>query len=383
MAALVRFPRLRIPPALLGFGVWTAIALAFVTSNYAMYAIKNEPQAWWKIVFWGAAEWYLFAAAAPLVFRFVRRSPLTGHDWLRRIPVYLGAWLLLQVAIQVTYVLVERGIGLAGTLAEMELHRHVLLYVTKRAAFSLLVFSGMVAAAHGGILYRRYRERELRAVQLETQLARAELQSLRTQLQPHFLFNTLNTISALVHHDPDGAERVVSRLGDLLRLSLHTASRSEVTLGRELDFLAGYVEIQQTRFQDRLSVSVDADPETLHAVVPSLVLQPLVENAIRHGIEPRAAPGRVEVRARRDGDRLAITVTDDGVGMCADGRACPTAGTGVGLRNTRARLQQLYGPAHLFTLTSAAAGGTIARLEVPYRIGASPTPAPVEAAAHA
>ena len=383
MADLVRSPRLRIPPALLGFGVWTAIALAFVTSNYAMYAIKNEPQAWWKIVFWGATEWYLFAAAAPLVFRFVRRSPLTGHDWLRRLPVYLGVWVLLHVAIQVTYVLMERGIGLAGTLAEMELHRHVLLYVTKRAAFSLLVFSGMVAAAHGSMLYRRYRERELRAVQLETQLARAELQSLRTQLQPHFLFNTLNTISALVHHDPDGAERVVSRLGDLLRLSLHTASRSEVTLGRELDFLAGYIEIQQTRFQDRLSVSVDADPETLHAVVPSLVLQPLVENAIRHGIEPRAAPGRVEVRAWRDGDRLAITVTDDGVGVCAEDRTCPTAGNGVGLRNTRARLQQLYGTGHVFTLTSPRAGGTVARLEIPYRVGASPTPAPLEAATHA
>jgi signal transduction histidine kinase len=370
--------RFRVPPALVGLGVWTAIALAFVTSNYAMYAIKDEPQAWWKIVFWGATEWYLFAAFSPLVFRFVRRHPLTGHDWPRRIPAYIAVWLLLQVAIQVLYVMAERSIGLAGTLAGMEPHRHVLLYVTKRAAFSILVFAGMVAAAHATMLYRRYRERELRSAQLETQLARAELQSLRTQLQPHFLFNTLNTISALVHRDPDGAERVVSRLGDLLRLSLHTASRSEVALRRELEFLDGYIEIQQTRFRDRLTVTIDADPDALDAVVPSLMLQPLVENAIRHGIEPRAAPGQVLVRAWCSGSRLTITVSDDGIGVPEQGSPSPTAGNGVGLRNTRARLRQLYGTDHTFSVGPSPDGGTIVLLEIPYRVAVTVTPAPLD-----
>jgi signal transduction histidine kinase len=371
-------PRVRVPPALLGLAVWTAIALAFITSNYAMYAIKDEPQAWWAIVFWGAAEWYLFAAFTPLIFRFVRRFPLTGADWARRIPSYAVVWLLLQVTIQVLYVAAERSIGLAGTLAGMEPHRHVLLYATKRAAFSLLVFAGIVAAAHAAMLYRRYRERELRAVHLETQLARAELQSLRTQLQPHFLFNTLNTISALVHRDPDGAERVVSRLGDLLRLSLQTAARSEVALRRELEFLAGYVEIQQTRFRDRLTVTVDAEPEALDGVVPSLMLQPLVENAIRHGIEPRAAPGHVVVRAWRSAGRLTITVSDDGVGVPAQGSPSPTAGNGVGLRNTRARLRQLYGTDHTFSVGPSADGGTVVLLEIPYRPAAALTPAPID-----
>ena len=199
--------------------------------------------------------------------------------------------------------------------------------------------------------------------QLEARLARAQLQSLRLQLHPHFLFNTLNTINALISTDRRAAERVVSGLSELLRMSLSSASEQEVSLARELELLAHYIEIQQIRFQDRLSVSFRIDPDARHALVPNLMLQPLVENAIRHGIAPRAAPGHVVVTASRNGDRLELSVVDDGVGEHprADHR------DGVGLGNTRARLLSLYGSDHRFEAGSASSGGFAVRIEIPLR----------------
>ena len=198
---------------------------------------------------------------------------------------------------------------------------------------------------------------------LEARLARAQLQSLRLQLHPHFLFNTLNTINALISSDRHAAERVVSGLSELLRMSLSSASEQEVTLAKELDLLAHYIEIQQIRFQDRLTVSFRIDPDARYALVPNLVLQPLVENAIRHGIAPRAAPGHVVVSARRRDDRLEMSVVDDGVGENprADHR------DGVGLGNTRARLLSLYGSEHGFEAGTVASGGFAVRIEIPYR----------------
>jgi two-component sensor histidine kinase len=199
--------------------------------------------------------------------------------------------------------------------------------------------------------------------QLEARLARAQLQSLRLQLHPHFLFNTLNTINALIGTDRRAAERVISGLSELLRMSLSRASEQEVTLARELELLAHYIEIQQIRFQDRLSVRFQIDPEARSALVPNLMLQPLVENAIRHGIAPRAAPGHVVVTARRRGDRLDMSVVDDGVGEApgAEHR------DGVGLGNTRARLLSLYGADHRFEAGTPATGGFVVTLEIPFR----------------
>jgi two-component sensor histidine kinase len=199
--------------------------------------------------------------------------------------------------------------------------------------------------------------------QLEARLARAQLQSLRLQLHPHFLFNTLNTINALISTDRHAAERVISGLSELLRMSLSSASEQEVTLAKELELLAHYIEIQQIRFQDRLTVTFRIDPDTRHALVPNLMLQPLVENAIRHGIAPRAAPGHVVVSAARRGMRLELSVVDDGVGENprVDHR------DGVGLGNTRARLLSLYGSDHRFEARGASSGGFAVHIEIPYR----------------
>ena len=278
-------------------GICSAIALAFATSTYAGYSIKGEPLPWSTALFWAFTEWSLWAVLIPLIFLLARRFPLDAASWGRRLPIYLGAFLLVHLAHETAYVTLERAGGMDGDTTRA-LGQTVLLYLIKRSAFNTVVFAGIVAVAHVRDLYRQHRERERVTLQLENRLARAQLEALKIQLQPHFLFNTLNTISALLHRDPEAADRVLTRLGDLLQLSLQHSGRQEVMLRQELEFLERYLEIQQTRFHDRLTVRFDADPETLDALVPTLVLQPLVENAVRHAIEPRAAPGHLEIRAR-------------------------------------------------------------------------------------
>jgi sensor histidine kinase YesM len=210
------------------------------------------------------------------------------------------------------------------------------------------------------------RERE----QLEARLARAQLDALESQLHPHFLFNTLNAITALIAREPRSAERIVSGLGELLRFSLGRAGEQEVTLERELELLGRYIDIQMVRFPDRLRVDLDVAPDALVALVPSLILQPLVENAIQHGLAPRAAGGRVEVRAEHRGDMLRLSVRDDGVGGSggsagreAGGRG---RGSGVGLANTRARLQHLYGENQEMRAAPLAAGGYQVMIDIPF-----------------
>lgn len=226
---------------------------------------------------------------------------------------------------------------------------------------NLLVYWAIVGATQGLAYYRKLEERELRAAQLEARLAQAQLQVLKIQLQPHFLFNTLHAISALVQKDPDAADHTIALLSDLLRLTLETGSEQEVSLQRELDFVERYLEIEQTRFGDRLKVRLQIADDVRDARVPSFVLQPLVENAIRHGIAPRSEGGRIEITAsRRDGE-LTMLVQDNGQGFVGT-----AIREGLGLRNTRARLEQLYGAGDRLTLTQAPAGGTVVRLHIPF-----------------
>jgi hypothetical protein len=208
----------------------------------------------------------------------------------------------------------------------------------------------------------RYSQATRESEQLQSRLAQTQLQSLRLQLQPHFLFNTLNTITALVHTDPVGAERMVSGLSELLRISLGSVGEQEVPLERELEVLEYYLDIQQVRFQDRLSVRIDVEPGVETAMVPNLLLQPLVENAIKHGIAPRAAAGCIEITARRQGAVVELVVSDDGVGERE-----PTARReGVGLSNSRARLESLYGARYRFLAGPREGGGFVVTVEIPF-----------------
>jgi sensor histidine kinase YesM len=231
--------------------------------------------------------------------------------------------------------------------------------------FSLAIYWAVVAIHQAILYYRKYRERELQTSQLEARLAQSRLQVLKMQLHPHFLFNTLNAISELVHRDPDAADTMLTDLSDLLRMSFENLEVQEVPLKQELEFLRKYLEIEQMRFQERLRVEMDISPETLGASVPNMILQPLVENAIKHGISPRAEGGRIDITAIRNNGHLQIAVSDDGLGMSQHETESPREG--VGLSNTRKRLRHLYGDRQKFDLRSAGERGVIVSLEMPFK----------------
>ena len=222
--------------------------------------------------------------------------------------------------------------------------------------------------------YRRYQEGELRASQLEALLSQSQLQALKMQLHPHFLFNTLHSISSLMHRDIEAADKMIARLGDFLRLTLENSGTQEVTLQEELEFLRCYLEIEHIRFQDRLTTHMDIAPQALVTHVPNLILQPIVENAIRHGIAPRSTPGRIEIRAERNNGTLRIQVRDNGPGLPGNPNADNLYKEGLGLANTRARLEQLYGAAHRFDLANDPDGGLVVTLEIPSDVTVAESP---------
>jgi signal transduction histidine kinase len=220
--------------------------------------------------------------------------------------------------------------------------------------WEMMTYWAVIGLSHALDFHRESQERELTAAQLRTRLAEANLQALQRQLHPHFLFNTLNTISALMHRDTEAADAMLERLGDLLRLTLDRVGTQHVSLKDELDFLRKYLEIEKTRFGERLQVHIEVDLDTLDAAVPNLVLQPLVENALRHGIGPKIGGGRVDIIARREGQNLWLEVRDNGVGLTSD-----AFHKGVGLTNTRSRLEHLYGDRYRFECHTPPGGGLL------------------------
>jgi LytS/YehU family sensor histidine kinase len=228
----------------------------------------------------------------------------------------------------------------------------------------IFIYWSIVFVVQAWMYYQRYRDRELRTSVLESQLAKAQLQALKVQLHPHFLFNTLNSISELMHEDVRGAERMITRLSDLLRITLENLGTQEITLREEMDFVRGYLEIEQTRFHDRLQVSYDVAPETLDVRVPNLLLQPIVENAVRHGISKSSKSGLIQIKSERQGDRVILTVRDNGPGLKSNGHS-QSSNFGIGLSTTRTRLQFLYGGDHSLALNNLAAGGLEVRMNVP------------------
>ncbi|HEX2211003.1 MAG TPA: histidine kinase [Longimicrobium sp.] len=344
-----------------GFIAWSVIELLFFYSRaYVYYASQVNAEVTWSDAWFRvlveqvstAVTWTLFT---PVILALARRHPLRRGSVARSLSVHAAAALGLttldimagyRVA---TYTWFSEPIW--GRFYWTHLH------------YALFTYAAVVVAGHMMEMQRRYRERELQASQLETQLARAHAHALEMQIQPHFLFNTLNSISELIHDQPEAAEQMVAQLGDLLRLTMAGDGRQEVPLARELDLVGAYLEIERTRFQDRLTVKKQVDSDVLDALVPSLILQPLVENAIRHGLSPRVAPGTVTLSARRVGDRLRLTVGDDGRGLPPPEQRRERVGVG----NTRTRLRQAYGAGHRFELADAPGGGTQVLIEIPWR----------------
>jgi two-component system LytT family sensor kinase len=230
---------------------------------------------------------------------------------------------------------------------------------------NLLLMWAVLGAFHGIRIFERYRRREVEAAKLESQLATAQTQALQMQLQPHFLFNTLNSITALIHSDSEAADRMVSRLADLLRMTLDSGTQQRITLRQEMAFTDAYLGIEGIRFHDRLSVTKDVPADCLDAIVPAFLLQPLVENAIKHGVADMATPSTIEIRARHDEQWLTLEVIDNGRGMNGNRKS------GIGTQNTAARLQVMYKENHSFTLESPAGLGTRATVKIPWSVEAN------------
>ena len=237
-------------------------------------------------------------------------------------------------------------------------------WFVRRFHGNLFYYLTFVVISHAMEYYRRFRERETKASELEGRLAQAQLQALKAQLQPHFLFNTLHTIAELVHEDPESADRMITRLSDLLRMTLDQGTAHEVTLKQEIDFLERYIEIESARLGDRLKIEIEIAPDTSSAQVPTLILQPLVENAIRHGIAPFASPGRITVRSQRENGFLRLEVRDSGPGTASKS---PVARSGIGLANIQSRLDQLYGSRHTFEVLNGGQEGFTVNITLPFQ----------------
>ncbi|HKP85722.1 MAG TPA: histidine kinase [Blastocatellia bacterium] len=347
------------------FGAWTLVGLFMASQDYVRNLRAGRTIEWAKLLFLLELPFaYLWALFTPLLVRLARRFPLERGRWLGNALIHLSVSLLLSVVTMVGFTTVNAFLFVPEAERQFSLPR-LLASIYNYFDYYILIYWLILMVSHALTYYTRYREGELRASRLQAQLAQAELQALKMQLQPHFLFNTLHSISALQLRDIEAANKMIARLGDFLRLTLDNSGAQEVTLQKELEFLKCYLEIEGIRFQDRLTVKMEVEPQALDARVPNLILQPIVENAIKHGIAPRAAPGRIAIRVRRASDQLEIEVEDNGRGLRANGRAGRKVKEGVGLSNTRARLEQLYGSSYRLELADAKEGGLRVRLEIP------------------
>ncbi|HEY0050967.1 MAG TPA: histidine kinase [Pyrinomonadaceae bacterium] len=352
------------------FAGWTLLAFFFSIQAYLNYAYVGRPSPFGRILVAWLSCVYIWAPLTPLVIALAQRFPVERDTIWRRLLVHLFAASLISTLQIAIYTFVRQALLGDATQPFSPVRSFQNLFVAE-FHINLLLYGAVLGLTQAYDYYRRYRERERRATQLEiaaaqleTRLAQAQLDALKMQIQPHFLFNTLNTISVLMQDDVDAANKMLIRLSELLRVALKSEKTQEISLRQELEFLRGYLEIEQTRFQDRLRVDFEVDAETLDSLVPNLILQPLVENAIKHGIAPRAEAGTIRVEARRQNGRVELSVRDDGAGLTESKNHSMG---GIGLSNTRARLEKLYGAQHSFEIVSPAAGGLEVKVSIPFR----------------
>jgi signal transduction histidine kinase len=342
-------------------GCWAVVTLVYSSHLYVFHNLRGERTTWAFQLAEAFADFAVWAALTPLVLALAGRFPVGRERWPAAVAVHFAASLLVSLVQVFFHAVVDLGL-VHGNLTGPQLADTFRTLFARTYHFGLLVY-WTIAAARWAV--EHYKDQQVRASRLEARLAEARLEALKMQLQPHFLFNTLHAISALMHRDVAAADRMIARLSELLRLSLDAGGAQEVSLASELELLETYVEIERIRFEDRLTVELRVAPEAREARVPNLLLQPLVENSVRHGVSRRRGPGRIEISAERSGATLELAVRDDGVGLGDSGRP---GGGGIGLSNTRARLAQLYGDAHRFDLRDAPGGGVEVSIAIPFRV---------------
>src|ERR1051326_4627918 len=345
---------------------WTIVGLLFTVQEIAVAKVHGGHVSW---VFVGVIElvyWNVWAAFSPLVIALAKRVPLTGTRFVSHIAIHTIASFLMAPMVSVTEYFLSRGLlGLLYRITDPGAPHPLPTFTGSVVSMSLtgvLTYCLVVGLYQSIHFYHAAMERQTRAAQLETQLFHAELENLKSQLHPHFLFNSLHTIGVLMQENVDAASHLLVCLGDLLRMALERRE-NEITLQSELEFVGKYLEIEQTRFHDRLKVHMDVPPDLLAVYVPSLALQPLVENAIKHGISVDSAAGRLEIAAKRLNGRVWLCVRDDGPGPAAGSRLR----FGVGLTNVQSRLKQLYGDGSSLELTGRGDRGCEAIITIPLR----------------
>ena len=345
-------------------GIFTILGIMLAVQLYYMSRADGSHPAFLQILYRSLMAFWIYGLLTPPVLWLCWRYPIERGRLVSR--------LLLHAVASLVFTALNVSLGLATGPIRYDGKVVPFSFSIWRNRFLFLAFDNTVntyapiaVAAHMMLYYRRLREREARSVQLEGKLAKAQLSMLKMQLQPHFLFNTLNTVSALTRDNPLGAEDMLVRLSDLLRQTLDSDAEPEVPLRAELEFIGRYLEIEQVRFADRLRISIDSAPETLDALVPNMFLQPIVENALRHGIGRKAQGGHLEVRSSKEAGDLLISVHDSGPGFSNGPEA--VVAEGIGISNTRSRLQHLHPGKHHITFTNAPDGGALVTLRIPFR----------------
>src|ERR1044072_4310040 len=360
--------RINWPLWLIIFGFWTFFSFLYANQIYfEMLHNPNMHHSWWRIAFWQLLVWYVWGFLSPLIPTARRRFPLEGTARCRGLLVHgVGCLLLaaLHVAAATALRMIIRPFDVWSDARSFlpqfqdELHAFFL--------FDVLVYWAIFGVGYAFDYRERYRERESQASELKAQLAQAQLESLKMQLHPHFLFNTLHTIAGLVRSNEKGAAvNMISGLSDLLRHALESANEQQVPLKEELKFIELYLDIHKVRFSDRLTVQLEIAPEPLNALVPNLILQPLVENAIRHGNSLKNSAGLLLIKSYCENGNVEIKVTDEGPGLPPGWHI--EKSEGIGLTNTNERLKHLYGTAFHFELSDGVKGGTTASITIPFR----------------
>jgi two-component system, LytTR family, sensor kinase len=336
--------------------VWVFAVIAAASQWYLYDAVHGQAE---RLTYYVLTCAYLCGVLTPLVLWLGARWPIDSRSWKRSLPVHIACSLLLTAM----GVFIEASISWLPHAAEWRLAEALRHYFTYHTQISLITYWALLAAFHVYRMYDQARRREIDAANLQTQLTEAQLANLRTQLQPHFLFNTLQAASTLIYDDPQGAEDILLSLSELLRVSLQTFKHQETTLRREIDFVKHYAEIQERRFGDRLRFDFQVDEEALSCAVPSLLLQPLVENAIRHGIGVYKGAEVISICAFIEQGQLRIEITNR-LGVL-DGNLETLVSRGVGLANTIARLERLYGVDRSFMIRNIPPRGVMVSLSIP------------------
>ncbi len=349
--------------------VWAILGVIYAGPIYFEVRSAEMNHDAWRVLSWGTLMWLTWAPLTPAMIWLARRYSLLDGAWKKNILVHLPAFLLLSILHSAAATAITLGLDPFDSMGESPKSFWTRFLSRTQGSFGpdLMVYGAVIGICYALDYYRKYREREILATRLEAQLAQAQLDSLRMQLHPHFLFNTLNSIVGLVRDNKNqAAVSMLVGLSDLLRHTLEHSARQEVELREELNFIKLYLGIQQMRFSDRLRLEFDIDPATTKAMVPNLILQPLTENALRHGIGRSAASGLLGITSAVENDHLHLVVYDNGAGL-RDGWQLKGS-AGIGLANTAARLQQLYDDNHQFDIRNRDGGGVEVLITMPLRI---------------